>query len=435
MHVKKCIFFFYLSMFVGLAHAADIPNGKSGWNIGFIPFAAYNSDLGLQLGGLANVYYYGDGKQYPAYQHSWYAEISHFSKGSGLYRFFYDTEYLLPGYKLSIDALYMPDQALDFFGFNGYDAVFQPDWIDEYAASYQSRMFYKHERNLLRFKIDMQHSTPIPHTRWVVGYAFKQFTVNEVNINQLNKGKEPHEQLPAIDGLYAKYIDWGIISATEAKGGIHHDITTGLVYDTRNNEPCPTQGIWSEIVLLNSFHPEFTYGKLALTHRQYFPITSQLSSAIRIGYQQHIYGKSPFYLYPYMVYSYLPSPEIDGIGGSKTVRGILRNRIVGNGVAFGNAELRYKFWHFQLFKQQWYAALNPFVDAGMVVDKIPLQITHITEDITPYFASNAEKIHLSYGCGIRAAMNENFVLATDIGFPLSKQDGTMGLYIGINWLF
>ncbi len=104
-------------------------------------------------------------------------------------------------------------------------------------------------------------------------------------------------------------------------------------------------------------------------------------------------------------------------------------------MAFGNAELRYKFWHFELFKQQWYAALNPFVDAGMVVDKIPLQIAHITEDITPYFASNAEKIHLSYGCGIRAAMNENFVLATDIGFPLSKQDGTMGLYIGINWLF
>ena len=102
MHVKKCIFFFYLSMFVGLAHAADIPNGKSGWNIGFMPFAVYNSDLGLQLGGLANVYYYGDGKQYPAYQHSWYAEISHFSKGSGVYRFFMipNTYYLAISYRL-----------------------------------------------------------------------------------------------------------------------------------------------------------------------------------------------------------------------------------------------------------------------------------------------------------------------------------------------
>ena len=135
---------------------------------------------------------------------------------------------------------------------------------------------------------------------------------------------------------------------TEAKGGIHHSFTGGIVFDTRNNEPCPTQGIWSEIVMMHSINQLVSFGKLGITHRQYFALTDNLSAAMRISYQQQLYGSMPFYMYPYLVFSYLPSPEFDGIGGSKTVRGILRNRIVGKGTLFANAELRYKFWHFKI---------------------------------------------------------------------------------------
>jgi hypothetical protein len=32
-------------------------------------------------------------------------------------------------------------------------------------------------------------------------------------------------------------------------------------------------------------------------------------------------------------------------------------------------------------------------------------------------------------------MNENFVIAAELGFPADKRDGGMGIYIGMNWLF
>ena len=43
---------------------------KKGWNFGGLPILAYDSDMGLQYGALANIYYYGDGSTYPQYFHS-----------------------------------------------------------------------------------------------------------------------------------------------------------------------------------------------------------------------------------------------------------------------------------------------------------------------------------------------------------------------------
>jgi hypothetical protein len=34
----------------------------------------------------------------------------------------------------------------------------------------------------------------------------------------------------------------------------------------------------------------------------------------------------------------------DGLGGAKTLRGILRNRVTGDDIFYGNAELRWKFF-------------------------------------------------------------------------------------------
>ena len=45
---------------------------KTGWNFGALPSVAFDADLGFQGGALANVYYYGDGSQYPEYIHSLY---------------------------------------------------------------------------------------------------------------------------------------------------------------------------------------------------------------------------------------------------------------------------------------------------------------------------------------------------------------------------
>ncbi|MDD4148962.1 MAG: BamA/TamA family outer membrane protein [Bacteroidales bacterium] len=413
-------------------------NVKTGWNFGLLPVVSFNSDLGFQYGLLTNFYNYGDGSNFPKYNHSLYAEVSRYTKGSGIFRVFYDSEFLIPQIRLTADLSYLPDQALDFYGFNGYDAVYDPTFTDENTDYYKTRMFYKHQRNILRFKLDFQGKTPVKNLNWAVGYNFMDIQIGSVPIDKLNEGKDTDEMLPTVNSLYDNYVEWGIIKPEESKGAMHNSLKVGLVYDTRDNEPCPMKGLWSEVVLFNSYSSDFTFGKLAVTHRQYFTIVDKhFSFAYRVGYQGIVYGDAPFYLLPYMIYSYMPSSTVDGLGGSKSVRGMIRNRTVGKGNAFANLEFRYKFVRFRFIKQNWYAALNPFLDAGMVVQKIDVDKSKIPSDVfqAQFFANNTETVHLTYGCGLHLAMNENFVIAADIGLPVKTSDGKMGVYIGMNWLF
>ncbi|MDR2008862.1 MAG: outer membrane protein assembly factor [Bacteroidales bacterium] len=439
--MKKTVIILLFAFLYVFSIAQDEGSGKKikkGWNFGVLPAISYNSDLGFQYGALINLYNYGDGSTFPKYRHSFYAEVSRYTKGSGIYRFFYDSEYLIPGIRFTADFVYLPEQALDFYGFNGYNAVYNPDFTDEKSPEYISRVFYKHSRNLLRAKIDLRGGTGLKNLTWVAGYRFMDIKTGSVPINKLNKGKNAEDMLPDVPGLYDKYVEWGIISQDEAKGGISNNLKAGLVYDTRDNEPNPMKGIWSEIVLLNSFSENYIFGKLAVTHRQYFTIVPEtLSFVYRIGYQGIVYGKAPFYMLPYMVYSYMPSSTLDGLGGNKSVRGIIRNRVVADGVAFANLEFRYKFVHFRFIKQNWYAALNPFSDAGITVQKTKLDLSGVPEtvNISDYFDTNAETVHITYGCGLHVAMNENFVIAADIGMPVKKEDGKLRVYIGMNWLF
>ncbi len=440
--MKKILLVFVCAIFFTGAFAQNqdsVPkNVKTGWNFGLLPVVSYNSDLGFQYGVLTNFYNYGDGSTFPKYKHSIYAEVSRYTKGSGIYRLFYDSEFLIPKIRLTADLSYLPDQALDFFGFNGYDAVYNPDFKNDTSADYRTRMYYKHQRNILRFKIDFQGGTGVKNLNWVLGYNFMDIEIGSVPIDKLNEGKDSAEMLPAVNSLYDDYLDWGIISPREATGGIHNSVKAGLVYDSRDNEPCPMKGIWSEVVLFNSFSKDFTFGKFAATHRQYFTIIPEdLSFAYRVGYQGIVYGEAPFYLLPYMIYSYMPSSTVDGLGGSKSVRGMIRNRTVGTGMAFANFEFRYKFARFRFIGQNWYAALNPFLDGGIVVQKVHINKTGIpnTVDQSQYFSDDAETFHWTYGCGLHLSMNENFVIAADIGLPVNKADGKMGVYIGMNWLF
>ncbi|MFN4152199.1 MAG: Obg family GTPase CgtA, partial [Candidatus Sericytochromatia bacterium] len=68
------------------------------------------------------------------------------------------------------------------------------------------------------------------------------------------------------------------------------------------------------------------------THRQYFTLKpDRISVAVRLNYQSTISGKAPFYIQPYMIGSYMNNSNTDGLGGAKTLRGVLRNRVVGDG--------------------------------------------------------------------------------------------------------
>ncbi len=415
---------------------------KTNWNFGALPTITFDTDLGFQYGALVNLFYYGDGSRYPSYNHSLYFEVSRFTKGSAINRFYYDSDQLIKGLQTTFDISYLTDQAYDFYGFNGYDAVVNPGWNDAESPDYKSRMFYKYDRKLFRMKLDLQGKLPINNMRWVTGFNLQNFSIASVDVDRLNEGKEGDDVLPEQNGLFERYQQWGIISPVEAEGGFIPTLKAGLVYDTRDNRPNPMKGMWTEAVIEAA--PEFigsasSFAKFALIHRQYFTIIpNDLSFVYRLAYQSTIAGNVPFYYQSQVMTSFLTGALSEGLGGAKSIRGINRNRVVGDGFFYGNVELRSKIVRFRFINNNFYIGLNAFTDFGRTTHKIDVEkfITNLSiDEKADYFDIGSEEFHVSYGAGLRIVMNENFVISADYGRAVDARDGTQGIYIGLNYLF
>ena len=416
---------------------------KKGW--GWIPFPSvlYNTDIGFQFGGLVEIYNYKKNRPiFPDYYHKFYAEVSFTTKGGSIFQVFYDSRHLIKNIRTTADVTYLTEQALDFYGFNGYKSVYNHSWEDDRDPAYVSRMFYRQQRKFLRITADFQGKFFAEHLRWLAGLAYLQIVTDSVDIARLNKGKKEENKLPDTSGLFNYYETWNILSPKERDGGMNNYIKLGLVYDTRDNEPCPMKGIWSEVIFILSpgflGDGDYSFLRLAVNHRQYFTLVrDHLSFAYRIGYIGTIAGKAPYYVLPYQISSYSLTTTIDGIGGSQTVRGILRNRVVGDGMAWMNTEFRWKFWHFRFLRSDWYLAANVYGDAGMVVQERPVSMQDIPADINraDYFSDGPEYPHVTIGGGLHLAINRNTVFAVEIGKAINKQDGNIGIYVGIGWLF
>ncbi len=438
--MKRILFFILILGFFTSGAQDDMT--KTGWNFGALPTITFDSDLGFQYGGLVNLFHYGDGSRYPKYDHSLYFEISRFTKGSGINRLYYDSDKLIKGLQTSVDISYLSDKAYDFYGFNGYDAVVNADWFDDESVDYKTRMFYKYDRKMFRFKVDLQGHLVGEHVRWVGGINLLNFDLGLVDIDKLNKNKDDEDLLPSNDeqpGLFQKYRDdWGIISAEDANGGFVPTLKAGVVYDTRDNRPNPMKGMWTEAVLMGS--PEFLGGehnftKLSLIHRQYFTIIPKdLSFAYRLAYQTTLGGDVPFYYQTQMITSVLTGASSEGLGGGSSLRGIRRNRVVGDGYFLGNVEARWKFVRFKFINNNFYLGLNAFADFGRVTDKVDVDISEV-ENKADYFDLDSEAMHYSFGLGLRVVMNQNFIIKCDYGMAADDRDGNSGIYIGLNYLF
>ncbi len=407
---------------------------------------AYDSDIGFKYGALANFFWYGDGSRYPMYNHSVYVEWSQTTKGNGINLFKYDSDQLIPGVRTFVELALRTEKALDFYGFNGFQSIYDQDFeAGKDADGLANRLYYRHARKLLRIKADFQGPITGPEFRWLGGVAFFGNRISAVDTEKLNEGKT--DDLLSANSLYKDYVSWGVIPEDQADGGNHTLLKGGLVYDSRDNESNPFRGIWTEMQL--HYAPSFlsnraySYTRLVFTHRQYFTLIPEwMSFAYRLSYQGKLSGEMPFYMMPYL-FNTAPALASDGVGGAKSVRGIRRNRIVGEGFAYGNFEFRGKILKTRIWNQDFYIALSAFLDACMVTQKYRFEQSGIlveeslAGDLPPVlFDFDArERPHLGYGAGIRFALNENFIVAVDYGLAGNKTDGDSGLYIGMDFLF
>ncbi len=424
------------------ADLSQDPTCRTGWTFGGLPIVAFDSDMGFQYGVLVNLFSYGDGSTYPEYRHTILLEVSRFTKGGGVNQLFYDSKHLIPGnIRITADVSYLTEKALNFYGFNGYDAVYYRPFEEDGSDEYISRMFYRQQRRILRMLADFQGNLIGNRLRWLTGFTYMNFEMNTVDIDKINKGKSEEDKLPDVPLLYDRYNEWEIIPEDESKGGSGKFLKFGIVFDSRDFEASPNKGIWSEVVFMTAprflFNDDFAYTKVSLIHRQYIPILyNKVIAAYRLGYQTTIDGHTPYYLQPVMINSFSTTTKFDGLGGARTLRGIHRNRIVGDGIAYCNFEIRWKMLEGIVWKQNVYLGLTGFIDAGMVTRDINYRAyLPVNIEFDHYFDPWAESLHIGYGAGLRIGINENFIIAVDFGIAADKRDGSSGLYVGINNLF
>jgi outer membrane protein assembly factor BamA len=446
--MKKTLFAITALLIALAGYPQDKPV-KTGWKFGgALPAVTLSSDLGFQYGALVEFFNYGDGSTFPDYFDHTYTEISRFTKGSGIYRFMYESNHLIPGVHLATDLSYLPDKATDFYGYNGYEAVYNAGWEDDEDAAYRTSMFYRFERNQFRFKNDLQGKLAGEHIKWSAGFAFQNFVVKSVDIDKLNKGKDVLlPSLTDMPGLFERYKALMIFDPEEVDGGWVNTVKAGLAWDSRDNRPNPMKGLWTELgveIAPSFMGNESSFSKFYITHRQYFTLVeNDLALVYRLGYQTTLTGQVPFYYQSQVITSMLTGATNEGLGGTSTLRGVLRNRVIGDGFILGNVELRWKPLYFKFLKQDCYLGLNAFYDFGMITDKIELPAnlvndfadTYPTENFADYFNPGQEKLHQSAGISIMPVMNQNFVIAVDIGKSFNAQDGNIGFAIGLNYLF
>lgn len=403
---------------------SSAPKVKKGWNFGPLPAVGYNSDLGFQIGALCDIYNYGDGSKYPEYIHKFNIEASYYTKGSGVFHFFYDSKYLIPKVRLTTAITYMPNRKFPFYGFNGlsspYNSAMDSNRDDSVA-------FYSMRRNLLRVLADFQGKIKGPWG-WAAGVSFWWYDLRSINLKQYKSDNT----------LYNRYIASGIIDADEAHGGSHFEFKAGVVYDTRDHEAAPSRGIWSEVCAFGSpdiFRNKYHYLKLSAHYRQYIPVwTDRIVFAYHLAYQGLIAGRAPFYEQQNIATLYLRQIDSEGLGSINTVRGVLRNRLIGNGYAWGNFELRCRLVSFDFIKQHWYVAVNPFFDMGSIVQQFRLDRMRNSADSLIY-SGKGEILHMSAGMGVKLVMNSNFIVSVEAAVPFNRQDGKYGMNIGLNYIF
>ena len=433
---------------------------KTGYNFGPLPAVAFDADKGFQLGALLNIYDFGDGSTYPNTRQQWYFEASFFTKGSQLFVVSYDNRFLIPGVRWSSTFTLTNDKAMDFYGFNGYMSYYDHAQVaaGKDKANHNDYIYtpkYRVNRLAMLFKSDFTGNIWQNKLFWEAGYHLsyiKQGYKDEqaLNLEKINKNKEDYKMFPANETpVFDLYRRWGIISEDEAWGGWNSTVRLGLLFDTRDKEGAPSRGVWAEAHAtlapkwLGTTNPYYRY---SMTFRHYLPIVKNdiLTFAYRLNYEGTIGKTAPYYVLPFITVMG-PSYDRDGMGGYRTIRGLMRNRVQGLDLASYNAELRWRFVKFALWKQNIAFGLNVFSDGTMVTRNFDMSFKgdeKFRQEYDEYMALTGNRTadipHITVGGGLRFIMNQNFIVAFEYGLPVGKlrqQDGKGAFYINTGYLF
>ena len=409
--------------------AAAQEEPKTGWVFTPFPDVSYNSDIGLNLGGFCDFFYYGDGTDYPNFQHHIAVCGAWATKGSWYLHGMFDSKTLIRGARVTASLTYRDASMNNFYGFNGLHSPY----FQEMDLNAETRTaYYTDHRRVLRAAATIQG--PI-HGRlnWMAGAVLRGIAIEDFNLKNYDNG----------NSLYRDYRQAGLINPDECKGGDNVEARIGLTYDSRDIEWVPNKGMYWEAYVNGNC--DFTFGKYSYAQfvghfRHYVPlIFGRLTFAYHLGVQHQFAGEMPWYNLneiSNLIYQY---EEYEGIGSRYTVRGFLYDRIMAAGYAWGNFELRAKVLQFNAFKQHFDLVVNPFFDAATITRPYRLD-----EQKKAFFAGEGApilyqeatgKVHCSAGIGGKIHMNTNFILSLEVAKGFDPQLSALTVSMATTYMF
>ena len=447
---------------------------KTGWSFGVLPTATYSVDNGFQAGAFGDVYYYGDGNTYPDPLHKISWEGSYFTHSHRMRLYLaYDSKYLIPNMRVNASVTYMNDPLYSIWGFNGAAATQATEnyFGDNHVWGNRDRTiptsvtdptlsninYYGMSREMLRILANFQGRLT-DNLNWAAGMNFWKWNLGAMKDNGVDiDGNKRYYNTTST--LYNFLCTSGVLTDAEKNGGISLELNAGLVYDTRDMEAAPNKGIWAEAYLNGNFIGS-PYLKACMYFRHYISIPIDFTPAgrpvfaYRLAWQHTIAGETPLFMIqnnPLLVQRNMIS---EGFGSSNTIRGLRENRILAEGMAWANTELRIKLVKFTLANQYFYIAVNPFFDAGIITKPYkadalaaiaaadgkvydPVFNALVGDTTTPiYDPSKVKTLIYSGGAGLKIAMNQNVIVSADFATCFTAgMDAGLWIGIGINYQF
>ena len=405
---------------------------KKGWTFGGLPSLSYSTDSGFQYGICGNLYYYGDGTNYPRYQHMISFEASHFTRGTTRLHLLFDTR-AIDKFRIISALSYYDVPMAQLYGFNGSATPYDPhlDANLTYFAPDLGISYYSYYKRFFRALTDVRYQIG-RDLNLCFGFTYYAFGAKPMQKPQYKYGAT----------IYDDYVKYGLIRPDEAEGGNHLELKAGFSYDSRNHDSAPSKGMWADAFLLGSpaLGSNYKYLQLNLHFRHYVPVPNEkFVFAYHLGFQGTISGEAPFYINQNISTVFLRNMISEGLGGCCTVRGILYDRMLGSSYAWANTEFRIRLFRFNLLNQSFYVATSPLFDMGAIVKPYRLDdMLKLPENSSKTIADlqkAATVLHTSAGLGFSLVMNENFVLIAEGAHPFRKEDGTLGINLGVNYTF
>jgi len=399
------------------AHAAEEDDTEAwespGWGWGGLPAVNFSTDEGLGGGLIGTVYHY-DGETAP-----YRTAISFltFVTTRNIHYHRVDVDALgLANGKLRMDTRteFNATRTVNFCGF-GMDVDCDPA-VAEAAADSEGLEGVAREDFVRQFYL----ARVIRPRGWV--NARIRLNEDDDRKVELMAGWRAELLLPGDFGepgpypgsLYAEIFPQG-------EQGLLSILQTGVMYDSRDNEPAPRKGAWLETSLRSGtrvWGSRWEHVGFNGIARGYVPIIGEgkLTLASR-GIVDLLVGDAPIF----ELGRTGGSKPVDFLGGEEAGRGIRASRFLGKVKVLGQPELRWAFVEFEA-GPTWELTLVGFVDVGWVAT----DLASLDE------LGRAPMV--GEGGGLRFAINQNFIVRADVGVS-AVEDYEPGVYLNINHLF